>query len=130
MVDIVKLCGVALLCSFVGILLRHVKGEYALLIRIGGIVLIFGAVLLGTKGIFDGIGELLVGQGLDGYASVMLRALGIAMLTKICSDICKDCGESAVAGGVEIGGKIAILVLCIPLIKELIGYATEILKLE
>ena len=43
--------------------------------------------------------------------------------------ICKDCGEGTVAGGIELGGKLAILLICIPLIGELIGYASEILSL-
>ena len=130
MSDTVRLCGVAILCAVAGVILRHIKGEYAPLLRIGGIILVFGGAIYMSKDIFDEVSEALSVDGLDGYASVMLRALGIALLTKICSDVCRDCGESAVAGGVEIGGKLAILALSIPLVRELIEYATEILKLE
>ena len=127
--EIIRLCGVGMLCTVAGIIIKQIKGEFSPLIRICGAVIIFGAVIFEMGGVLSDLLSITEGRGLDSYAIVLLKALGIALVTKICSDICKDCGEGTVAGGIELGGKLAILVICIPLIGELIGYASEILNL-
>ena len=125
-----RVCAIAILCLVAGQVLKQIKSEFAMPLRIGGIVLIFGAVTLGLADVFEQVTVLLEASGIRPYASVMLRALGIALLTRICSDLCRDSGESAVASGAELAGKIAILALCLPLIAEIIGYAATLLEME
>ncbi|MBE6667408.1 MAG: hypothetical protein E7607_03755 [Ruminococcaceae bacterium] len=126
--DIIRFCGIGLLCAISGIILRQVKGgELSLFIRIGGALIIFGAAMLMMKNVISELLEITDGQGLDIYSKVLIKALGLALLTKICSDICRDCGEGTLASGVELCGKLAILLLCIPMIGELMDYAKKIL---
>ena len=125
-----RVCAIAVLCVVAGQVLRAVKSELALPLRIGGGVLIFGAVVLGLADVLGEITLLLEASGVRLYASVMLRALGIALLTRICTDICRDAGENAVASGTELAGKVAILALCLPLVTEIIGYAATLLEME
>ena len=125
-----RFCGAGVLCAVAALLLRQIKGEYALLVRVAGGILIFGAVLVNVGGVLSSLREIIEGNGLSPYTQVLIKTLGVAILTKICADICKDCGENTIASGVELGGKIAILALCIPLITELLEYALEMLKLE
>ena len=63
------------------------------------------------------------------YTSTVMRALGIAIIAQMTSEICRDCGENSTASGVELAGKIEIFILCLPLISEIIGYAGEILAM-
>lgn len=128
--EVLKMCGVAVLCAFACMLLRQLKGELVPLLRIGGGLVLLIALVFYIGSTFSDLLEVLRMGGGTRYSSVLLKALGIAFVTKICADICKDCGEGTLSDGVGLGGKIAILSLCIPLINELIGYATEMLKLE
>ncbi len=125
-----KICALAIVCVVVCMLLKHIKSDFASLIRIAGGVLIFGILIVGLGDVMGEAAILFQNDRAERYITVMLRALGIAFLTRICTDMCRDCGENLIAGGVEAAGKAAILVLCIPLIGEIIGYATEILQLE
>ena len=128
-VDILKICGLGLLCAFCGVVLRGLKGELAPLLRACGTILIFG-VLIGTLAEILGILEKgLFSAETVTYAALMKKALGISVITKISSDVCRDTGESAVGGCVELGGKLIILSLCLPLINELMGYARELLEM-
>lgn len=127
--DIVKLCGVGLLCALAALLIGQVKREYSALLRVGGIIIIFGALALWMSDIFSEVGSLVFTDRLEGYATLMAKALGLALITKICSDICRDMGEGAVGNGVELGGRLAILSLCIPLVGELMEYARELMGL-
>ena len=125
-----KVCAVAIVCVVAGLIVKQVRGDFLPLIRIGGVALIFVFLIPRVGEILGDTILLLEGSGVEPYAQVMLRCLGIALLTKICTDICRDCGEGSVASGVELAGKLAILILCVPLIEEMLGYATEILQWE
>ncbi len=123
----IRICGLAVLCAVSMLLLRGVKSELALLVGIGGVAVMAGFLISGIGELISDTGGLFTGSGFEEYAVLMLRALGIAVLCRICTDICRDCGADTVAGGVEMAGKVAILSLCIPILTEIIGYADEIL---
>jgi stage III sporulation protein AD len=53
----------------------------------------------------------------------MLRVLAVAIVTHVCANICRDCGEGTVAGYLEIGGKVEIIALSLPTLKRLIELA-------
>ena len=63
------------------------------------------------------------------YVEIILKGLGIVILTQICSDICKDSGEGTLAGNIETVGKLELLLLCIPLIEEILGTAERLLEM-
>ena len=125
---LLKACFAAVLCAVSIFVIKPLKGDFAPLIRVAGSVLILLFLLPQIEEVWSEAASLLTGSGMDRYASVMLRSLGLAFLTRICSDVCRDMGENGVAGGVEMAGKIAILVLCLPMIEEILGYAAQILE--
>ena len=129
MEEIIKICGIGLLAALSALILKSLKGEYAALVRIGGVVLLFGIAIIGTREILSDMSDILSDKGVEPYVSMLLKALGIGIVTKICSDVCRDCGEGSVASGVELSGKISILALCVPQLKELMGYVSELLNL-
>ena len=59
----------------------------------------------------------------------MMKALGVTLISKLCSDICRDCGDTSLANGIDGVGRAVILSMCIPVISEILGYATEILSM-
>ena len=130
MSEVIRFCGVALICACACVILKQFKGDISPLVRIGGAAVLFSALALYVGGIISELLSVLNADGIESYAAVLLKALGIAFITKICTGICKDLGESTLADGVGIGGKLAILSLCLPLIGDLMTYASEMLKLR
>lgn len=61
------------------------------------------------------------------YVKVMMKSLGIALVSSSSADVCRDCGEGAIASKVELIGKCAILLCALPLIKNLLTLAREIM---
>ena len=125
--EMIKLCGIGILCALCAFILREIKGEYAPLVRIGGAALIFGALAVSAADILTRAMSFLFVDGLSGTFSIMMKALGLCIVSKLCADVCRDMGENTVGGGIELGGRLAILSLCIPLIGELMGYARELM---
>ena len=128
MADLIKICGVALLATFCAIILKALKVEYASFVRVAGVTVIFSAAVIGARSIFSDLSEIIYQKNVEPYVTLLLKALGIGMITRICSDVCKDSGEASIGSGVELCGKITILALCIPTLKELMGYASELLS--
>ncbi len=66
--------------------------------------------------ISDSLTELFDSAGLDEeYLRIIFKALGICYLTQLGCDICRDCGESAIASQLELFGKAALLIVSLPL---------------
>ena len=133
--EILKVCGIAVVCVILLMLIRTSASEMSIVVRLGGGVLIFGVfiyILSDSIGVLESVIALASGYGganLSKTFSVMLKALGIALMSKLCADVCRDCGEGTLAGGVEGVGRIAIFSLCLPIISEIIEYAAQMLDI-
>ena len=54
----------------------------------------------------------------------MLQTVGVAIVTKLAGEVCRDAGESGIAGFVELAGGVAAILVALPLLKmvlQLIG---------
>ena len=127
---LIKICALALVSTCAGMVLRSVNGNLSFAVKIASVVMITGSLVVAVGPVISQIEAMVGGNGkITDYATVVLRALGIALLAQMTAQICRDCGENAAATGVETAGKSEIFVLCVPLITEIIGYAREILEL-
>ena len=99
------------------------------LIRVASVVLFGIAAIRAASPLVTYLSSLLRQGGAAPYGTVLFKALGIALLTQFCAEICRECGENAAAGGIELTGKIEILLLCLPLINEILLLAEELLRM-
>ena len=125
--EVFRLCAIAVLCAVVGAVLGRTVGSIGVAVRLGGLALVFGVVaaLLGTAV------DTAYGWVTDGgarYWSAMVRGLGIVTVCRICSDICRGCGESVAAEAVENGGKLPLVLVAAPMVEELIALAAELME--
>lgn len=125
-----RVCAAATLCVVASMIVKACGGSLAVALRIAATVLIFGMLIPSMGDLASELAQLFAGDGVARYASVLVRTLGVAVLTQLCGDVCRDCGETATAQGVEMAGKVTIVALCIPLLKELAGYASALLQGE
>ena len=90
----------------------------------------FGTLLIASaQPLFSLVNTLGERAGTSGYVETILKGLGIVILTQISSDICRDSGESTLAGHIETVGKLELLLLCIPLIGEILATAEKLLEM-
>lgn len=62
----------------------------------------------------------------DGYFKILLKCIGICILYNICSNICKDCGESSLAYGTEIVCKFTVISLTLPIYVDVFNWIIKI----
>lgn len=63
----------------------------------------------------------------DQYLTIIFKGLGICYLTQLSCDCCRDCGESCIASQLELAGKVAMLIISLPLFRAVIGIVEALL---
>ena len=76
----------------------------------------------------DVLKPLFDNENLGIYGELMLKSLGITLVVRLASDLCRDNGEESLAGVLETAGKIEILFLCLPLFRELLTLLEEVFR--
>ena len=117
----VALCGIAVAALFCALFLRQYRPEYGTMLSLAasvGIGICAVSCLYPLIAFLQTRADALAHGG--EYLGVMLRALGVSLLTQTCADLCRDAGETALGGKLELLGKAEILVLSLPLLRSLL----------
>ena len=61
------------------------------------------------------------------FIAILIKITGIAFLSEFAVSICKDAGETAISNKIEIGTKIIIISMSIPIISSLLEIILKIL---
>jgi len=114
----------ALVCA----LMRVQRPEFRLAVALCVGLCALGMSMDGLRGGVDVLRTLAGQAGMaEGTASVMLRATGIALLAEFGAQLCRDAGESSLAGRVELAARAALIALAAPLMTQLTGRLAELL---
>lgn len=124
---VLQICAIAVTGVCTAMILKQWKSDLLPLFRMAIAILIGVAVLTSASPLLTFLKNISANTPLAPYTPILLKALGVALLTQYCSEICKECGEGGVATGVEAFGKIQILLLCLPLLSELFLLAQKLL---
>ena len=126
--DIVRIIGIGLIALAVIIILRQYKPEYALYVSIAASILILTIVFQKMFSVIELLNNLSSRTAINTtFIALLVKITGIAILTEFAVSICKDCGESAIASKMDIGGKIMIVTVSIPVISSLLETVVKVL---
>ena len=62
----------------------------------------------------------------EGQLALILRILGVALVSELAAQACRDAGEEGLALHVETGAKVILLLLSAPLLRQLAGLVMEL----
>lgn len=124
------MAAVGIVCAVMCVLVKQYRPEIEPFVQIGAITVITAMLFKYLKIVLDNTLELLEEfDAIDSaYLEIIIKVLGIAVITKIGADICSDSGNSALASNVELAGKVMILVLSFSLIKTVAQLAGGLLR--
>ena len=126
--DIVKIIGVGLIALIIIILLKQYKPEFVIYVSLIAGALILFMVLDKLTGIIELLSNLSSkAGGSSQFLGILLKITGIAFLTEFAVSICNDSGESAIANKIDLGGKIIIIAISVPIISALLELIIKIL---
>lgn len=56
----------------------------------------------------------------------VVKTVGIALLTRICAELCRDANESGIAAAAEVAGGACALLVCLPLFRAVLELILEL----
>lgn len=126
--DMMQIVGLGFVTATLAAVLRQQRPEMAMQLSLALAVVIFfwvlgkiGAVLTLFREMAEkaGIGML--------YLSTLLKIIGVAYVAEFGAQVCRDAGESAAAGKIELAGKVTIMVMAIPIVALVLNTMVKFL---
>lgn len=115
--DIIKIIGIGFIALIMTIILKEYKKEYAIYVVIicGVIILMYSLETISS--IVNFLKEISKNKSFNTeFISCLLKITGISILTEYAVSICKDSGENSIASKIDLGGKVIIISMSIPII--------------
>ncbi len=126
--DIIKIIGVGLIALIIIIILKQYRPEFVIYVSIIAGVIILILIMDKVSAIIDLLTSLSNKTVINNeFLVLLIKITGIAFLTEFSVSICKDSGETAIANKIDIGGKVLIISMSIPIIASLLETIIKIL---
>lgn len=121
---ILALCvAAAMICA----LLRTAHPQIASAVAIAAGVLAMTLCIPEIEAVSNMLKQLSADTGSRDH-TYLLRVCGIAMVAEFAADICRDAGERALSGRIEVCVKLGLLAGALPLLTEVMRGITELLE--
>ncbi len=119
--EIMKIIGVAFITALTAILLRSTKPELSFAVTVTGIIVILLFIVDAMKGVLTVFSSIAQTTGMNnGLLKILLKIVGVGYLTEFGAGVLNDFGSPSIADKVTLGGKIAIVVLSLPILQSLL----------
>ena len=126
--DIIKIIGVGLIALIIIIIVKQYRPEFTIYVSVAAGIIILLLVMDKLSSIIDLLTNLANKTSINNeFIFLLIKITGIAILTEFASSVCKDSGESAIASKVDMGGKIIIIAMSIPIIASLLETILKVL---
>lgn len=127
--DMVKIAVLGIAGILTSLFVREWKAQFSVLISMATCLLIFFCIITRMQsmaGVFSQMTQYVSIR--ESYLQILLKIVGISYVADFASNICKDAGFSAVAGQIELSGKITVLAVSTPIVLALLNTITEYLE--
>ena len=126
--DIIKIIGIGLIAVIIIIILKQYKPEFAMYASFVAGMLIFALIATKLSWIIEVLKSLASKNAINNeFLVLLIKITGIAILTEFTVSICMDAGESAIANKVDLGGKVIIMSMSVPIMSSLLEVILNIL---
>ena len=126
---VVSIAVIGLTAVVLAVQLKAVKGEYGVYMVLGAGLVIFFYALSKIEAVLNVLRRVQSYIQIDEmYLEALMKMIGITYVAEFSSNLCKDAGYQAVAGQIEMFGKLSILVISMPVLLALLETIGEFLS--
>ena len=126
--EIFKIVGLGIVSTVLIVILRNIRPEFSLYISLVTGVIIFSMIIGELSYVIQTLNVLARQANLEfTYFSTILKIIGMAYIVEFGAQISRDAGENSIAMKIELGGKVLIMVLAIPILLALMDLILKIL---
>ncbi len=120
--DITAIIGIGIVGALLSVTVKNYRPELSLCISMATGILIFLSSANGLGKVISEIQLMCENSGVNTeFFKVAMKVIAIAYVTEFASQVAKDSGEGAIAKKLEFAGKTAVLVIMMPVIRNLIN---------
>lgn len=127
--QVIKVAALALLGTVCAVLLKKATPEIGLVLALlTGVCILFQAAS-GLEGIIVQIKTLAaLAQLENNVVEPVMKTVGIAVVTKVTSELCRGAGESGIAAFAETAGTALALAAALPLLREVLVLMAQLME--
>jgi stage III sporulation protein AD len=127
-VEILQIVGLGLIAAVVIAVLKVQRPEIAIQISIITGIIIFLFIAGKLSAAIELLNEYSRKVSIDFmYLATLFKIVGIAYIAEFGAEVCRDAGESSIASKIELGGKVIIVVMAVPIITSLLDLIIKIM---
>lgn len=122
MADMVRLGAIAVVAVLCAVVVKKNAQEIGIaLVLVAGVLILSQVIgqLEGVRGLMDTLAD--AGGISDAVLAPVFKTVGIAIITKLTAELCRDAKESGIAAFVETAGAITALWVAIPLLRTVLS---------
>ncbi|QGQ47179.1 stage III sporulation protein AD [Metabacillus sediminilitoris] len=117
----IQIVGLGLIATFLALIVKEQKPTFAfmLVVFVGCVIFLF--LVDQVYEIIRMVERIAINASVNLiYVETILKIIGIAYIAEFGAQITKDAGQGAIASKIELGGKILILTMAIPILTVII----------
>lgn len=127
--DMIKIAVIGLAAVLLAMQVKAQKSEYEIFITMAACICIFFFLVTKLEIVIEAIEKMQGYIKIDSkYTAILMKMIGITYVAEFSSNLCKDAGYHAVAGQIEMFGKLSILVISMPVLLALLETISQFLS--
>lgn len=118
-----------ILACFLAVILKEQSPTFSLLVTISSSAMVIAFVVKTATPYINELHKIFEGSGLSSnYFFTVLKGVAICYVSRFAADTCKDSGQTALSNKAELIGKVGLIALSIPFLKDILDIALSLLK--
>ncbi|NLK44910.1 MAG: stage III sporulation protein AD [Tissierellia bacterium] len=127
--EIIKIVSLGIVATVLIVLLKEIRPEFPMFISLLTGLGIFVMILGELSYVIETLSSLARRVNIEfAYFSTILKIIGMAYIVEFGAQISRDAGQESIAMKIELGGKVLIMVLAIPILLALMELILKILS--
>lgn len=118
MMSVFMVFGIMLAGASAAVMLRQTQPVLAMLLTAAVGVVLLAMILGELMPLIERVERLFDGAIGNDRVAILLKAVGIGLVTQFAAELCRDAGESSLAGKAELAGRVLLLLCGLPLFEQ------------
>ncbi len=127
--SIITIAALAVVAAIAAVTIKKYNGETALMLSIACGVILLMSVISFAGSILQTVNSIAAASDMNiEYIKILLKVIGICIVTELAVSVCKESGQQAIAANVTLAGKILIMVTSLPLYSEILNTVVSLVS--
>lgn len=126
--EIIQIVIIGIISTIIILLLKDERPEIAMELSLIAGITIFLMMISRITVVIQALQQIAAKVNIEfTYINIVLKIIAIAYIASFGIEICKDAGQTSIAGKIEMAGKILIIALAIPILMAVMDMVLKIM---